>query len=381
MKILLVCNNAFNKGNGITTAIDNTMRGLRERGHDVRLMAATEKNQDGLQPEFPLEHFVFPLFEPIVRKNGFAYAKIDRRKIREAVRWADVIHLEEALFLEYAVVKIARQEGKPCVSTFHLYPHNILANLGFGKKCFFAPLIMRLWNRLVYDRCTDVQCPTEVVRDYLRDSGTRARLHVVNNGINIPAKPPVGTEVVPGDVIDILMIGRLSNEKSPETLLDAMRFCNNAGRIRMRFAGKGPKEAQYRRMAEKLVRDGVLRHEPVFGFYSHDELADIERTSYLYVHCAWVEVDGLACLEATREGLVPVIGEGALIGTSRYALCPESLYPERDARELARRIDWWIAHPEARNRMSVEYAAAARKYALAYSLEGLEKMYSAALHA
>ena len=331
MKILLVCNNAFNKGNGITTAIDNTMRGLRGRGHDVRLMAATEKNQDGLRPEFPLEHFVFPLFEPIVRKNGFAYAKIDRRTIREAVRWADVIHLEEALFLEYAVVKIARQEGKPCVSTFHLYPHNILANLGFG--------------------------------------------------INIPAKPPVGTEVVPGDVIDILMIGRLSNEKSPETLLDAMRFCNNAGRIRLRFAGKGPKEAQYRRMAEKLVRDGVLRHEPIFGFYSHDELADIERSSYLYVHCAWVEVDGLACLEATREGLVPVIGQGALIGTSRYALCPESLYPERDARELARRIDWWIAHPEARNRMSVEYAAAARKYALAYSLEGLEKMYSAALYA
>lgn len=28
--------------------------------------------------------------------NGFAFAKIDRRKIEEAVDWADVVHLEEA---------------------------------------------------------------------------------------------------------------------------------------------------------------------------------------------------------------------------------------------------------------------------------------------
>ncbi len=381
MRILFVCNNAFNKGNGITTSIRATMSGLRDKGHDVRLMATSNPDPDGLHPDYPLKHFKFPVFEPIIRANGFAYAKIDRRIIREAVRWADVVHLEEAFPLQYAVVRIAKEEGKPCVATYHLYPHNILANLGFGKNNILAAPIQKYWNRMVFNHCADIQCPTEVVKDYLVESGAKARLHVIHNGIEIPDLPIQGTEVMSDVPVDIMVVGRFSNEKSPETVLDAMRHSAHAGRIRLIFAGKGPKEKKYRKMAARLMADGVLRHEPLFGFHKQEELASLERKAYLYVHCAWVEVEGLSCLEATREGLVPVIGEGSLIGTSGFALCPESLYPAGDSRELARRIDWWIEHPGERNRMSVEYAAAAREYALEKSIDDLVKMYLNAINA
>lgn len=355
------------------------MKGLQERGLEVRLMAVENADPSGPQADYPLKHFVIPIFEPLIRANGFSFARTDRALIREAVRWADVIHLEEAFPLQVAVYKAARAEGKPCVSTFHVFPHNILANLGFGKRSLLAPLLIGCANKFVYNRCTDIQCPSLAVRDYLLASGTRARLHVFSNGIEIPAEPQPVKAVNPGDVIDILCVGRLSREKSPETLLNAMRFSKYAGRIRLHFAGKGPKEKKYRKMADRLMKAGVLKQAPVFGFYSSDELATLAAHAYLYIHCAWVEVEGLSCLEAMREGLVPVIGEGPLIATSAFALCPESRYPERDSRALAQRIDWWIEHPERRNEASREYAAAARRYNLEDSIGQLVQIYQRAL--
>jgi len=154
-----------------------------------------------------------------------------------------------------------------------------------------------------------------------------------------------------------------------------MRYSQYASRIRLHFAGNGTRGPKYKRLGKRLVDEGILRYEPVFGFYSADQLRDLARRSYLYVHCAWVEVEGLSCLEATREGTVPVIGEGPLIGTSGFSLCPESLYPVGDSRALAERIDWWIGHPDVRNRMSQAYADAARNYDVERSIEALVSMF------
>lgn len=379
MKVLFVCNNAFTPGNGLSASARNTIRQLRLRGVDARLMAVRNPNPDGPQADFPLKHFKFPIFEPIIRANGFCYAKIDRKVITKAVEWADVVHFEEALFLENVVRKIAVAKGKACTATFHLYPHNIAANLGMSKQSYFNKLLMRWWKHIVYHYCSDIQCPTAEVARYLQENDVRARLHVISNGLQLPEKPLCPQAVVPGNPIDILCVGRLAREKSQETLLEAMRYCQNASRIRLHFAGNGPLGKKYQKMAKRLVEEGVLHYEPVFGFYSADELRSLAKQSYLYIHCAWVEVEGLSCLEMTREGLVPVIGEGHLIGTSTFALCPQSLYPVGDSQALATRIDWWIAHPDVRNRMSQEYADAARNYDIDRSIKALTDMFEEAL--
>lgn len=379
MRVLFVCNNAFNPGNGLSVSALTTVHNLYNHGVDARLMAVRNPDRAGQQPDFPLEHFKFPIFEPIIRANGFCYAKIDHERITEAVEWADVVHLEEALFLENTVRKIAAELGKPCTATFHLYPHNITANLGLGKKNLLNGLLIRNWRRIVYNHCTDIQCPTEEVREYLMANKITARLHVISNGLSIPLEPVKATPVEPDGTIEILCVGRLSNEKSQNTLLEAMRYSRYAERIHITFAGNGPKVAFYRRLADKLCKEGVITIPPSFEFYKRSNLPELARRSYLYIHCAWVEVEGLSCLEATREGCVPVIGEGELISTSNFALCPESRYPCGDSRALAERIDWWIEHPQERNRMAQKYADAARNYDIEDSIQALIRMYRQAL--
>ena len=155
MKVLFVCNNAYNQGNGLSVSIHNTIRKLREHGVDARLMAIGNPDPDGPQPEFPLGHWKFPIFEPVIYANGFAYAEIDRKKISEALAWADIVHIQEAMPLENVVVKMARKMGKTLTATFHLYPHNVSANLGFPKHNFVNWPLLHNWRRLVFNHCTN----------------------------------------------------------------------------------------------------------------------------------------------------------------------------------------------------------------------------------
>ncbi|MCR5325244.1 MAG: glycosyltransferase [Bacteroidales bacterium] len=379
MRVLFVCNNAFNPGNGLSVSARNTIKNLRAHGVDARLMAVRNPDPDGPQPDFPLRHFKFPIFEPVIRKNGFCYAKIDRDRIDEAIRWADVVHFEEAFPLEDVAMRMAKKLGKACVGTFHLFPHNVAANLGFRKNSSLNGLLMKYWNAVVFNKCSDIQCPTQVAKDYLEGSRCTARLHVISNGVQIPDVPVAHIPPADDNILDVLCVGRLSNEKSQGTLLEAMRYTKYADRIRITFAGNGPKEAKYKRLAQRLFDEGTLSILPNFGFYTPEELAEMARRAYLYVHCAWVEVEGLSCVEAVREGAVPVIAQGDLIGTTQFALVPESMYPERDSKALAERIDWWIEHREEHDRMSAEYAASVGRFNVDDSIAALIKMYETAI--
>ena len=199
-------------------------------------------------------------------------------------------------------------------------------------------------------------------------------MRVISNGIEIPEKTKPA-QVQPLEPIKLLCTGRLSNEKSQKTLLEAMRFSRYAHMIELHFAGKGPYMKRYMKLADGLVKEGVLKHRPGFGFYTREELKELIREAYLYIHCAWVEVEGLSCVEAIMEGTVPVIAKGKFTATHQFALDERSLFTESDSRMLAEKIDWWIEHPGERNEMAAEYAKSAKKYNADDSTDKIIQMY------
>lgn len=380
MKVLIVCNNAYMRGNGICTAVLSLLEHLKERGIDARLLACENPDPSGEQPDFPLKQFKIPGFEHLISSNGFRFAKADRKVITEAVTWADVVHIVEPFPMEAVTVRIAMQLHKPCVGTYHFFSENILANLGIKNASLINRMITWFWRKTVYDHCVYIQCPTETVRGYLQDNGYRPPLVVISNGIGISDDPYV-PHAAHMDPFEILCIGRLSNEKSQNTLLEAMKYSRHADDILLRFAGKGPKEEKYRKMADRLVKDGTLKHRPTFGFYKADELKSLTHDAYLYIHCAWVEVEGLSCVEAIKEGLVPIIAKGPVTAAWQFALDDRSIFPESDAKALAERIDWWIEHPQERMMMSGRYAESVKRYNIDDSIDRIIQMYEDSLHA
>lgn len=379
MKVLVVCNNAFTKGNGLQTVIQSLIPYLRMSGIEARLMSARNEVENGIQPDYPLEHFRFPIFDSLIASHSYGFARIDEDIIREAVNWADVVHIQEGFPLEAKTARIAEKAGKAIVGTFHLYTQNILANALIERKDnILNDILMHIWKKEAYDYCSDIHCPTETVRKHLVANGFKARMKVISNGIDIPRTKILATEPQ-SDPLILLCIGRFAHEKSQITLINAMKHSRHADRIQLYFAGKGPLGDEYRKETDRLLKNGILKHKAVFGFYKADELRELARKAYLNIHCATVEVEGLSCLEAIREGTVPVIAEGYLAATSQFALDRRSIFPEKDAAALAERIDWWIEHPEDRMIMGQEYADSARRYDINDSISEIIRMYYTAL--
>ena len=100
MKILFVLNNFYCKGNGLATSARRTVAALREAGEEVRVLSGPNINPDGPQPEYLLEDYHFPIFQPIIDAQGYHFASTDPRIVEEAVRWADVVHMEEPFVLD-----------------------------------------------------------------------------------------------------------------------------------------------------------------------------------------------------------------------------------------------------------------------------------------
>ncbi len=384
MKILFVINNFHMQGNGMAASARRTVNYLREMGHEVRVLAGPNKHAAQPQPEYCLKEFRFPVFQPIIEAQGFSYASSDPKIMEEAIRWADVVHLEEAFVLEIKAIKIAQKLGKPLTATYHLHPENITNSL--GPLCYWKGLnrtLLRLARDLVFNHCACVQCPTENVMDRLRRYHFKSEMALISNGLIPdacirPQEMPEGYEDA-NRPLKVVYIGRLSKEKDQSTLLEAMRFSSHAHRIQLIFAGIGPDEKRIKRMAQKLYRKGIVGYEPQFVFLDRDGLRKLSAEADLCAHCATIEVEGLSIMEAMQQAVVPVIAVGPYSGTSQFALDSRSRFPEKNPEALAQRIDYWLNHPRERWEMGHRYARHIAQYDINNSVRQLIAMFQAAI--
>ncbi|MBO4623897.1 MAG: glycosyltransferase [Bacteroidales bacterium] len=380
MKILFVINSYYAVGNGMAASCRRTAQYLQQAGHEVRVLSGPNLLAEEPQPEFPLKRFIFPIFQPMIDSLGYQYASSDKKMIRKAVEWADVVHLVEPFVLQYKTIRIAKELGKPLTSTYHLHPENITCHMGplFYWKGLNRSLL-RIARHFIYNDCAALQCPTENVLDRMRRYHIKSQLCLISNGV-IP-DTCIRPETPPQDYLDperpleVIYIGRLSTEKDQFTLLEAMRFSQYAQRIRLHFAGQGDAEKKIKRLAARLVKEGILKYEPVFTFENRDGLRQLAAKADLAIHCATIEVEGLSIMEAMQQGAVPVIAQGHTTGATQFALDRRSRFPEKNPEALANRIDYWLSHPEERWEMGKKYAQSMEQYDIQKSTEHLIQMF------
>ena len=380
MKILFVVNNYYASGNGLSASARRTVQYLREAGQEVRVLSGRNHEAETPQPDYVLGDFHVPVFDGLVQSNGYKFARTDILTIRKAVKWADVVHLEEPFIIQMVTARIAKLHGVPCTATYHLHPENLFCAINLGEWKFLNENMLRAWRDLVFDHCSDIQCPTENVMERLQKFGFKARLHLISNGI-IPDTNirPAAKAQDPSKPFLVVCIGRLSVEKDQPTLLEAMKYSKYADRIQLYFAGRGPEADAIEEKAHKLYEDGIVKYDPIFRFHDREGLRELAAKADLYIHCATVEVEGLSALEALQQGVVPVIAKGELTATSQFALDEHSLFPARDPKELAACIDYWLDNPTERQEMGERYAESTEDYDIHKSIAALIDMFRTAI--
>lgn len=366
MKILFAIDAFESHSNGTSISAQRYAETLRTMGHEVRILTNSDSSDSNI---YGLREFHFPIFTFLVHANGYQYADPDDEIILRALRWCDIVHVYTPFFLGCRVKKLAERMNKPLTAAFHVQAENISSAFHLGKVECVNRLIYRLHYKTMFRGVRHVHCPSRMMADELRHYGYDNTLHVISNGISndFVYYRPADERNYPGKYV-ITMVGRLSPEKRQDLLIRAAQKSRYSDHIQLQFAGTGTVERYYRRLGRKL------RNKPSFGYYSREELIELLHDTHLYVHASDMESEAIGCIEAFATGLVPIISDSSLTATRQFALDERSLFRAGDAADIARKIDYWIEHPEERKAMEVRYAAEADKYRLDKAVRCFEEM-------
>ena len=362
MKILIVCGEYFNKSNGLSIS---TQRFVKEfaRLEEVRVLSSDH----GGVSDYSVPVMHIPLVDGIMDKQNYYFAKPDKDVVEEALSWADIVHIEDPFPLSVQVAKAAHKKGLPITGTYHLYPENMTASVPVFNFKLSNRNIMNVFRWGVYQYCYAIQCPTEKVRERLRSNGYKSKLYVISNGI--PTEFIAGAPSTDKNrLFTIISVGRYSNEKDQKTLIRAVGVCRYAADIQLILAGRGPLEDEYKKLGEKLPNMPILR------FYNQDDLRREIRRADLYVHCANVEIEGMGCMEAFAQGIVPVIADSKLSSTSEYALSESNQYEAGNLEDLVSKIEYWYEHRDGLYSVGCDYIELAKSLSIEKSAQKVLQM-------
>lgn len=371
MKVLVVADVLGQENNGTTIACMNLIRYLKSQGDEVRVLCCNQDKKD------MVDYFVVPnlhlgfLLDYIVKKNNVTLARPKTKIIKKALEGVDVCHIMLPFSLGIKTLKIARKMGIPCTSGFHCQAENFTAHLKMMNVPFVNKMTYKTFYRNFYKHVDAIHYPTEFIKDVFETTVKRkTNAYVVSNGVNNQYRhQEVERKGVYGKHFNILFIGRYSKEKSHPVLIKAIAQSKYKDNIQLIFAGQGPYESSLRKLAKEK---GIIT--PVMKFFSRKELVNVINCCDLYVHPAEIEIEAISCLEAISCGLVPVISDSMRSATNRFALTKNNLFKNNDFKDLAKKIDYWIEHPEERKACSLNYLGYTKQFEQGKCMEDMRNM-------
>ncbi|MDO4565497.1 MAG: glycosyltransferase [Clostridia bacterium] len=370
MKVAVVCDVLGRENNGTTIAAMNLIRSLKAKGHEVRVVCPDEERR-GEEGFFVVPTIDFGVLNDYVEKNGVRLAKRDERVLREALAGVDVMHTITPFFLTMKAISIAKETNIPITSGFHCQAENFTNHIFMMNSTRINRRMYEIFYKHVYRYSDCIHFPTQFICDvFLGVIGKNLNHRVISNGVNKAfQKREVERPRELRDRFVILFTGRYSKEKSHTVLIDAVKRSKYASDIQLIFAGSGPQKEHLEQYARER-----LKNQPIFNFFSREEMIDVINYSDLYVHPAEIEIEAISCLEAISCGLVPVISNSKRSATRFFALDSRNHFKCNDSRNLAAKIDYWISHPEEKAKCSESYLGYAKRFDFDLCMDRMERM-------
>ena len=343
----MVVDTSGNRGNGTSNSALQWAEELKRQGHTVRLVGIGA-------PEYPARVNHVPLVRWVAKKQQMQFAEPSDTLFRTAFRGVDVVHIYTPFRFGQHACKVAKQMGIAVTAGYHVQPENITYSAGPLK---YIPgidkFIYWLFNLWLYRKIDHVHVPTELGASLLRSHGYKSKLHVISNGYEsrFTAKTQRDAGKSAPVPFHIVASGRLTNEKNHVALIHAIARCRHAQDIELTIAGTGPLKKKLQRLAARL-----LSRPASIGFHKNTEMPALLRSGDLLVHPSIADLESVSGIEGMAAGLGPVIASSPLSAAGQFVLRDESLFPVDDVEALARRIDWWVDHPDELSKWGEIYA-------------------------
>lgn len=316
MRIALVTDTFPPSVNGAAFFTERFAQALRERGHDVAVVAPSQSRRDTVARDSSgvvvysvrsIPAFVYP---------GLRISPFSRGCVRKAlISFApDLVHIQNHFFLGRAALKEARDLGIPVIGTNHFMPENLTVHArlpGLAARVVNA----YLWRQFtaVYAHLDAVTAPTVTAARLSKVAGLRLPIVPISNGIDMRRFHPdhdggyLRTRYAVPDQPVLLFVGRLDKEKHVDVILRAMPAILAHCEAHFVVAGIGTLRARLERLARRL---GIAEHVTFTGYVPNEDMPGLYRMATAFVMPGSAELQSIATMEAMASG-VPVVASDA----------------------------------------------------------------------
>ena len=358
MRVVLVCPYAWEAAGGVQVHVRRLAVRLRERGHDVRVLApgAAESTDPwvrivGRPIRVPYRGTVAPIAPQAYVRTSRAVAKLA----------PDVVHVHEPLVPSVSMYATLASRA-PVVATVHAYLDRSRA------MEMSAPVLRRVWRRV-----TEGVAVSETAARFLRRSIPEADVEIVPNGVDADAwaAPDRVAEDLPAGR-RIVWAHRLDPQKGfPVAVAAFAKVVTEIPEAVLIVAGDGAD-----REALGLLSSSARARVRLLGTVPNDRLPPIHASGEVFVAPATgQESFGVALVEAMAAGL-PVVasdipGYREVVTHGVHGL----LVPPRDPEALAKALIRVLTEPGLAARLGDAGRARSGEYDWSIVVDRLEELY------
>ncbi|MBR6384460.1 MAG: glycosyltransferase family 4 protein [Lachnospiraceae bacterium] len=305
MKILITSDMFTPAVNGVVTSTLNLIKGLKEDGHDVRILtlseSAFEKKENNVyyMPALPLGA-IYPEVKVML-------PPVLNILMEELVDWnPDIIHSQCEFSTFIYARMISKRTGAPIVHTYHTvyenYTHYLCPSKTIGRKAAIK------FTNSISKHVTNMIVPSGKMYRMLSDYEINAPLTVIPTGINTDKylnadkskRDTLRAEYGIGkDEFILLYAGRLAKEKNLEEILDFLAD-SRLNNLRLIVVGDGP----HRETLEDKCKENGIENRVIFtGMVSPEKIEEYYLIGDVFVSASQSETQGLTYIEAMVSGL------------------------------------------------------------------------------
>ena len=318
MKILFASDCYRFQTGGITTVITTLEKGLRARGHEVKVLALSDGFRSFKDGDSVFIGGYKYIFVPEQRRSFARHTK----PLRELAAWKpDIIHAHTEASTANMARVIARATGAPLVMT----SHTDFAYYIFGprKDSRIVRSLFNLWGKYAYRGLKDIIVPSEKSRSFSHLQPVADRLTVIPNGIDpAPYRQPLAPEEkaalfrrcgLKETGFTLVTVSRMRWEKN---VMELIRFMpalrKKVPEAQLLLVGEGENRKEMEAWCEA---HGLSDCTCFTGRVPPEEVWRYLAMSDIYVSASVFEVHSMSWLEALAAGLPLVCREdSALIG-------------------------------------------------------------------
>ncbi len=369
---------------GASAVAEHLAKEMANRGHEVLVIAASEKERAYTQTEGNLTVMRLRSINNPLRV-GQKILLFPRNKVLKTLYdfQPDVIHAHEPVQMGALGLEYARRTCIPITMTAHQLPWFIASYLPdkFGIRKIAETFLWKYAGWLT-KKFTSVISPTQTISRIIKNK-TGAKPRTISYGVDLKIfRPHPGTEEkistrvkfdLPLNVPVILHTGRLDTDKSVKNVILATASVLRESGAHLLVVGDGNQKQSLEELCRSLGIESRVRFT---GFISNKkELAEIYRISDLFVTASEIETQGIAILEAAASGLPIVAVKATCIpeivqhGNNGYLTNPGDLHA------MSKSIRKILSESAKASEMKIKSRAIAEKFKSEITFAKHEKLY------